>query len=66
MDCGGEKPAEGIEEMGLAEKYHRTGRINQTDVGNLIQGYDTGSFPLWVEDVGDDPLHGPGPGVILE
>ena len=33
-------------------------------VRNLIQGGDTGGIFLWVGDVGDDPLHGPGPGEV--
>ena len=64
MDRGGEKPAEGTEELGSADKYLGTGRINHAGVGNLIQGVDTGGFSLWVGDMGDDPLHGTGTGVL--
>ena len=48
--------------MGLAKKYLGTGSINHVFVRNLIQGGDTGGFSNWVVDVGNDPLHGPGPG----
>ena len=64
MDRGGEKPAEGTEEVVSAEKYLGTGRINHTGVGSLIQGGDTDSSFLWVGDVGDETLHGMGPGVL--
>ena len=64
MDRGGEKPVEGTEELGSAEKYLGTGRINHAGVGSLIQGGDTDSYFLWVRDVGDEPLHGMGPGVL--
>ena len=63
---GGEKPAEGTEEVGSDDKYLGTGRVNHAGVGNLIQGGDTGGFYLWVRDVDDDPLHGPGPGEVPE
>ena len=50
--------------MGLAKNYLGTGRINNMVVSNLIQGGNKGGFSLWVRDVGDDPLHGPGPGEV--
>ena len=62
----GEKPEEGMEEVGLDDKYLGTGRINHTGVGNLIQGGDTGSFSILVRYVGDNPSHGPGPGKVPE
>ena len=52
--------------MGLAKKYLGTARINHVVFRNLIQGGDTGGFSIWVRDVGDDSLHGPGPGEVLE
>ena len=64
MNRGGEKPAEGTEELVSADKYLGTGRINHAGVRNLIQGGDTGSFSLWVGDMGDDPLHGTVTGVL--
>ena len=64
MDRGGEKPAEGTEELVSADKYLGTGRINHAGVRNLIQGGDTGGFSLWVGDMGDDPLHKTGTWVI--
>ena len=64
MNRGGEKPAEGTEELVSADKYLGTGRINHAGVRNLIQGGDTGGFSLWVGDMGDDPLHGTGTGVL--
>ena len=57
---------EGIEEVGLADKYLGTGGINNAGVGKLIQGGDIGSFSLWVGDVGDNPLHGTGLGEVPE
>ena len=64
MDRGGEKPAEGTEKLGSADKCLGTGRINHAGVGNIIQGGDTGGFSLWVGDMGDDPLHGIDTGVL--
>ena len=64
MDRGGEKPAEGTEEVGSAEKYIGKGRINHAGVGSLIQGGDTGSSFLWEGDVGDEPPHGMVPGAL--
>ena len=64
MDRGGEKPAEGTEEVGSAEKYLGTGRINHAGVRSLIQGGDTSSSFLCVGDMGDEPLHGMGPGCL--
>ena len=64
MVRGGEKPAEGTGEVGSDEKYLGAGRINHAGVGSLIQGGDTGSSFLWEVDVGDEPLHGMGPGVL--
>ena len=66
MAYGGEKPAEGTEEVCSADKYLGTGRINHSGIGNLIQGDGTGGFYLWVGDVGDNPPHGMGPGVLPE
>ena len=66
MDRGGDKPAEGTEEVVSADKYLGTGRINHTGVGNLIQVSDTYGFSLWVGYVGDDHLYGMGPGVLQE
>ena len=64
LDRGGEKPAEGTEELVSADKYLGTGRIDHAGVGNLIQSGDTDSSFFWVGDVGDEPLNGMGPGVI--
>ena len=64
MDRGGEKHAEGTEEVVSADKYLGTGRINHAGVGSLIQGVDTGNYFIWEGDVGDEPLHGMGPGLI--
>ena len=55
---------EGTAELVSADKYLGTGRINHVGVRNLIQGGDTGGFSLWVGDMGDDPLHGTGTGVL--
>ena len=64
MDRGGEKPVEGTEELGSAEKYLGTGRINHAVVGNLTQGVDAGGFSPWVGDVGDELLQGTGTAVL--
>ena len=64
MARGGEKPEEGAEEVVSADKYLGTGRINHAVFRNLIQGGDTGNSFIWEGDVGDDPLHGMGTGVL--
>ena len=51
--------------MSLADKLFGMGRINNAGVRKLIQGGDTGVSSLWVGDVGDDPLYGTCPRVIL-
>ena len=66
MDRGGEKPAEGTEEVVSADKYLGAGRINNAGVGSLIQGGDTESSSLWEGDVGDKPPYGMVPGVLPE
>ena len=33
-------------------------------VGDIFQGGGSGSFSIWVGDVGDDPPYGPGPGNV--
>ena len=66
MECGGEKPTEGMEEVGSYDKYFGKGRINHAFVRNLIQGGDTGGSSLLVGDVGYDPLHGKSTGVLPE
>ena len=66
MDRGGEKHAEGTEEVVSADKYLGTGRINHAGVESLIQCGDTGGSFLWEGDVGDKPPHGMGPGVLPE
>ena len=52
--------------MGSYDKYFGKGRINHAFVRNLIQGGDTGGSSLLVGDVGYDPLHGTGTGVLPE
>ena len=66
MDRGCEKLTEDTEELGLADKYLGTGRINHAGIRNLIKDSDPGGFSLWVGDVGDDPPHGMGPGEVPE
>ena len=64
MARGGEKLEEGTEEVVSADKYLGTGRMNNAGVRSLIQGGDTGGFSIWVGDMGDNPLHGTGTGII--
>ena len=66
MARDGEKPAEGIEEVGSSDKYLGTGSINHMGVRDLIKGIDTGGSYLWLVDMGDEPLRGMGPGMITE
>ena len=38
------------------------GRVKHAGVGDVIQCGASGGASLWVLNVGDDTLHGPGPG----
>ena len=44
------------EKVGYVDKFLVTGRGKHTGVGNIFQGGGSGGYPLWVGDVGADPL----------
>ena len=46
----------------MADEDIEMGGIKHAGVGGLLQGVGTEVSSLWVGDVGDNPLHGPGPG----
>ena len=56
MVFGGGKTQEGAEKVGYVDKFLVTGRGKHTGVGNIFQGGGSGCSPLWVGDVGADPL----------
>ena len=41
-----------------------TGRGKHADVGDTFQGGGSGSYSLWVRNVGDEPPNGPIPGGV--
>ena len=43
-----------------------TGRVKHADVRDIFQGGDSSGYYIWAGDVGDEPLHGLGPGGFPE
>ena len=58
MDGGGREPLEGAEDLGTDGKDTGTGGRQPTAIYGVLQGSGTYGSPIWVRDVGDDPLHG--------
>ena len=53
------------EELGTVFKYSGTGGLQSTDLWNILQGGGVGGSFIWFINVGDEPLHGTGPGKLL-
>ena len=43
-------------------KYNGTGGSQSTGIGDVLKYSGAGSPPIWVGEIGNDPLHGHGPG----
>ena len=66
MEEGDREPLEGAKELGVSGKYTRTGRHHPMGLGDVFQGGGAGGTPIWVRDVGDEPLHVQSPGEFSE
>ena len=55
---------EDAEELGTAKKDSGMGGHQPKGLGDVFQGGSTCSAFIQVGDVGDDPLHGMGPGKL--
>ena len=64
MAGGGGEPAEGEEYLGAAARDLGKGGGEPSGVGDVFQGGGEGGTTFRVGEVGDDPLHGPGPGGV--
>ena len=50
------------DEEGTDGKDLGTVSCKHAGFGDIFQGGGTGGSFLWVRDMGDEPMHGPGPG----
>ena len=53
-----------MRELGSAGKDSGTGGRQPTGLRYVFQGSSAGGNFIWVGDVGDEPLHGTGPGKL--
>ena len=53
-----------MDKLGYVVKNISTGRGKHAGAGGIFQVGGSWGYYIWVGDVGDDPSHGPGPGVF--